>query len=71
MDTTQQSNAIFFFLIAAFIIFITMRGELPTYLGFLVGGSSSAPAATSDAGSDAANTALAVGKTALQVLPLL
>jgi hypothetical protein len=31
----QQSSVIFFFLFAAFIVFITQRGELPTYLGLL------------------------------------
>lgn len=31
----QQSNVIFFFLFAAFVIYITIRGELPKYLGFL------------------------------------
>jgi hypothetical protein len=33
----SQSNVIFAFLFAAFVIFITMRGKLPTYLGFLLG----------------------------------
>jgi hypothetical protein len=31
-----QSNVIFFYLFAAFLVFITMRGELPKYLGFLL-----------------------------------
>lgn len=31
-----QSNVIFFFVFAAFFVFITMRGELPKYLGFLL-----------------------------------
>jgi hypothetical protein len=31
-----QSNAIFFALFLAFLIFITARGELPLYLGFLL-----------------------------------
>ena len=31
-----QSNVIFFYLFAAFFVFITMRGELPKYLGFLL-----------------------------------
>jgi hypothetical protein len=39
-----QSNVIFFYLFAAFFVFITMRGELPKYMGFLLaspqGGSS-------------------------------
>lgn len=32
----QQSSVIFFFLFAAFIVFVTQRGELPTYLGLLL-----------------------------------
>lgn len=32
-----QSNAIFAYLFIAFLIFITMRGKLPKYLGFLIG----------------------------------
>lgn len=31
-----QSNAIFAALAIAFIVFITMRGELSKYLGFLI-----------------------------------
>lgn len=31
-----QSNVIFFYLFAAFFVFITMRGELPKYMGFLL-----------------------------------
>jgi hypothetical protein len=40
----EQSSVIFAFLFAAFIVFITQRGELPIYLGFLL-----APAATPNA----------------------
>lgn len=36
----QQSNAIFAFLFIAFLVFITMKGELPLYMGFLFGTSS-------------------------------
>lgn len=32
----NQSNAIFFFMSAAFFMFVTMRGELPKYMGFLL-----------------------------------
>lgn len=32
-----QSNVIFAFLFAAFIIFVTVRGNLPKYMGFLLG----------------------------------
>jgi Kef-type K+ transport system membrane component KefB len=35
----RQSSVIVFFLFAAFVVFITQRGELPTYLGLLIGGS--------------------------------
>jgi hypothetical protein len=31
-----QSNVIFFYVFAAFLVFITMRGELPKYMGFLL-----------------------------------
>jgi hypothetical protein len=31
-----QSNVIFFYLFAAFFIFITLRGELRKYMGFLL-----------------------------------
>lgn len=31
-----QSNVIFFYLFAAFVVFITTRGELPKYMGFLL-----------------------------------
>lgn len=33
----QQSSLIAFYLLAAFVVFITMRGELSVYLGFLMG----------------------------------
>lgn len=32
----RQSSVIFFYMFAAFLIFITMRGELPVYMGFLL-----------------------------------
>lgn len=38
----QQSNVIAGFIFVAFLIYITMKGELPTYMGFLL---SSAPSA--------------------------
>lgn len=31
-----QGNVIFFFLFAAFVMIITIRGELPKYLGFIL-----------------------------------
>ena len=33
----NQSSLIAFYLLAAFVVFITMRGELPLYLGFFLG----------------------------------
>jgi hypothetical protein len=36
----NQSTKITGFIVAAFVIFITIHGELPTYLGFLIGGKS-------------------------------
>jgi len=32
----SQSNFLFGMLFAAFLVFITARGKLPTYLGFLL-----------------------------------
>lgn len=32
----NQSTVIFGFLFAAFLVFITQRGELPIYLGFIL-----------------------------------
>lgn len=49
----SQSNVIVAYLLIAFIVFITVRGELPTYLGFLLGGSAS----TSSQGGGGANAA--------------
>jgi hypothetical protein len=31
-----QSNVIFFYVFAAFFVYITLRGELPKYMGFLL-----------------------------------
>jgi len=44
-----QSNAIFFFVFAAFFVFITLRGELPKYMGFLLA-SPVPPTATTQVG---------------------
>lgn len=41
-----QSNVIFFYLFAAFFVFITMRGELPKYMGFLLSSPTPAPQPT-------------------------
>jgi hypothetical protein len=32
----QQSNVVFAFLFIAFLVFITARGELRTYMGFII-----------------------------------
>ncbi len=45
----QQSNVIFGALLIAFIVFITLRGELPTYITILRGGNVSPSQATSTA----------------------
>jgi len=61
----NQSSVIFGFLAAAFLIFITMRGELSVYMGFLL----ASPAGGSITGSTTALTnqttavAQAVGQT--------
>lgn len=33
----QQSNVMFIYLIIAYLIFITMRGKLRLYMGYLIG----------------------------------
>jgi hypothetical protein len=33
----NQSTIVFFFLFAAYVVFITQRGELPAYLNLLFG----------------------------------
>jgi len=64
----NQSNIIAAYLFIAFVVFITMRGSLRTYLGFFIGGGA-APVAPGNAdGKTAAsttgdNTALASGIT--------
>lgn len=40
-----QSNVIFAYLAVAFVIFITMRGELRLYLGFLLATPAQSPSA--------------------------
>lgn len=46
----QQSNVIFGALLAAFIVYITTKGELPTYISLLRGGAGKTDAVTSAAG---------------------
>jgi hypothetical protein len=54
-----QSNVIFAFLLVAFIMFVTMKGELPIYLGFFL----SSPQGSSGTGS-ASNILGSVGNVA-------
>jgi hypothetical protein len=58
----SQSNVIFAYLLIAFIVFITVRGELPTYLGFLLGGTSS-PVSQGGGGINAASIFGGVGNS--------
>ena len=75
----QQSSVIFFCIFAAFIIYITQRGELPTYLGLLLlspsqsGAASVANAVGSSNVATAANvqTATQIADVAIQAAPLL
>lgn len=53
----QQSNVIFATLLIAFVVFITVRGELPTYLSLLRGAGGGSGAAS--------NTPLATGQNLL------
>jgi hypothetical protein len=43
----QQSNVIFAALFVAFIVYVTLRGELPTYVGLLKGTSGNMTVASS------------------------
>lgn len=60
----NQSTIIFAFLFAAFVVFITQRGELPIYLGFILAtptqplGSATATAAGSTANPVSASDAI-------------
>lgn len=56
----NQSTIIFGYLAVAFLIFITQRGELPTYWGFLV----SSPATPSNGPGAAGSGALTTGSVA-------
>lgn len=64
----NQSNVIFFFVFAAFFVYITIRGELPLYAGFLFAPTkSAAPAEQKTSGIDA-STVVSVAKTAAAFL---
>lgn len=61
----QQSNVIFAYLLVAFILFISLRGELPTYITLLRGGgqqagNNSAVPAEQNGSSDLGDAAQAV-----------
>jgi hypothetical protein len=59
----NQSTIIFGYLAAAFVIFITMRGELPIYMGFLLSTPkqpSAGPTATGSGGISTGQAAAAV-----------
>lgn len=64
----QQSSVIFFTLFAAFIIFITQKGELPVYLGLLLlspansGGSSTSSTTNTSSVADTAKTVAALSE---------
>ena len=58
-----QSNVIFGFLFAAFVIFITQRGELPIYLGFLFNPAPPPSNDATDTGSGATDPTGAFGQT--------
>lgn len=65
----NQSNVIAAFLLVAFLVFITMRGELPTYIGLLLGeGSNSGGGVTASGNSPAASQGalLSNGETSQQ-----
>lgn len=55
----SQSGVIFFALLLAFIVFITQKGELPTYLGLLL----LSPQGGAGAGGSSGGTASTAGLT--------
>jgi hypothetical protein len=73
----SQSTIVFFFLVFAYLIYITQRGELPAYLALLYGGGTPAPSpaagggtsSPSSAGSSASSATSAAIKTAGDLAP--
>lgn len=60
----QQSNFIFAMLLIAYIIFITVRGELPAYIAILRGGGQQAGSAPAGGGTgNAVNTGINIGNS--------
>lgn len=71
----NQSNIIAAYLLIAFVIFITMRGELRTYLGFFFGGGTAPVAPGSpqstpqqSSGNDTGNALATAGEIAMLAL---
>ena len=63
----SQSNVIAGSIFAAFVLFVTAKGELPTYLGFFgVGKNKGASATSSDPITSAVNAANNAGKAVNQ-----
>jgi len=63
-DKLSQSSVIVGFTIAAFIVFITVRGKLPVYMGFLTGGTAEPPKTASNTASTVQSTLQTVGQVA-------
>lgn len=63
----SQSNIIAGFMTLAFVVYITIKGELPVYLGFLlaepVGGSSNTTASAANTGAVVAQKTAAMNDT--------
>lgn len=58
----QQSNAIFGALFIAYVVYITIKGELPTYITLLKGGDTTAAAGGSSTGGNPLSSALQQGE---------
>lgn len=63
----QQSNFIFGALAVAFVVFITTRGSLPTYMSVLFG-TAAAPAAPQTSGGDSSVAGAVAGAIVNKVL---
>lgn len=62
----NQSTIVAFFLLAGFVIFVTQRGELPAYIGLLVGAGTPAMAQPgTPAAANSANSYVSEGFKAL------
>jgi hypothetical protein len=66
INPMPQTSTIAFALIIGFIVFITVRGELPTYLGVIgLGNKSVAPAAPSGTGQSLTSAVIGAATTAV------